>query len=127
MKPTLAIAALALLPTAPWAEGAVLTLACRATSVCQQGGQCAPANTDVIFVISPVSADADGMGDYSISYGFGEFAMKNVTGVGPMLWSEGNSDAQVLLVTSETTLLWQRFNAADVTSELTFLTCEAIQ
>ena len=128
VSPQPLILSLALLaPMTAQAEGAVLTFDCTATITCRQDGQCSHDTTAVTFVIRPVSADADGAGDYMINHGTDEFEMQNVTGFGPLVWSEGGDNAQVLLLTSATTLLWQQFDAINATSTMTFLTCEITQ
>ena len=114
---------LTLAPTLSWAEG-ILTFACNATASCTPDGQCDARDRQVDFVTKPVNIGPSGEGTYTITYDGATFAMRNIDGPGPLLWSEGRGDAQVLLLTSEKTLLWQHQDSATGASDLTFLTCE---
>jgi hypothetical protein len=114
----------ALLPTPLFAEGATQSMICGLDTLCASFGRCFEHNSSAIFVIEPVSVDADGAGDYTINRGDDTFPMRNVTGTGPMIWSEAPGDREVILLTGENTILWQRFKGETNTSEIAFLTCE---
>jgi hypothetical protein len=119
--------ALSLLPTQLCAEGAVQSWACSLNTLCGSDGYCFETNQSVIFTISPVDIRPDGSGEYMMSRGGDTYPMRNVTGLGPFLWSEGEGDREVLLLTGETTVLWQRFKAGTNNSDIGFLSCETTQ
>ncbi len=121
------LVSLAIQPMPSLAEGARMTFACHAIAVCSADGLCANSDGQVEFVTKPVNIGPSGEGTYTITYDGATFAMRNIDGTGPLLWSEGRGDAQVLLLTSQTTLLWQNQDSATGASELTFLTCEITQ
>ena len=122
------LTAAVLLPTSALAEGAVQTFDCLVEAVCDEAGSCVPPGEapvqDTIFRMEPVSTGPQGEGTYRISYGDVSAEMTNVTGLGPLLWSEGNGDRQVILFTGETSLLWQSLDEASARSTVAFLACE---
>ena len=122
---------LAIIPAPALSEGAVQTFDCVTTAVCDEDGACAPSDDalgqPVTIRLEPVAIGPFGEGDYRISYSDMSAPMKNVTGLGPLLWSEGGSDSQTILITSETTLLWQRFDFPTGRSVVSFLTCGVTQ
>lgn len=119
---------LMLAPAPAFSEGAVQTFDCVTSALCDEDGACAPLGDTLVhpvtFRVEPVSVGPEGAGEYRINYLDISASMTNVTGRGPLLWSEGNGDRQVVLFTSETNLLWQSFDSASARSVVSFLTCE---
>lgn len=120
-----------MLPVPALSEGAVQTFHCTITATCDGAGACAPpgdaAEPGITFRIEPVDVGPQGEGDYRISYSDLSAPMTNVTGLGPLLWSEGDGDRHAILFTGETSLLWQSFDPASARSVVSFLSCEVTQ
>jgi hypothetical protein len=114
---------LAVLPVAALAEGAVKQLACEVVQICDGGGNCESAAGDVHFRMEPVSLDAVGGGEYTISYESTQVAMQASSDIGPFVWSVG-TERHALLASSETEWLWHRLSlAAGPEATVRFLVC----
>ena len=123
---------LAFLLAAPaFAEGAVQVFDCDTKAICDEVGRCAPLGEALThrmeFRIEPVSVGPQGEGDYRITYNDVSVPMRNVTGLGPLLWSEGHDDVQSILLTGESSLLWHSLDGTTGRSVISFFTCKVTQ
>ena len=90
----LLIIVLTLLPTLAFAEGGERILACRTVTACDVNGHCTAQDVQTVFRVQPVKVDADGAGQWLLSYDDVSAPVTLEAGDMRLSWSEGSEDAQ---------------------------------
>ncbi|MEI4470458.1 hypothetical protein [Frigidibacter sp. MR17.24] len=131
MRFLITLAAMAL-PLPALAEGARLTLDCAIERVCDTQNTCTPSYGSLRVTIAPVSTDAAGAGDYTVTAEDGSATVtpspmpaRAPARTGPWVWLEAGEVLVTLALTSETTALRIRQPVATgVAPGIDMMTCE---
>lgn len=104
---SLAPVLLAMAPELVWAEGAVRSLDCKVSQVCDAAGVCESAAEAVNFRMAPESLREDGSGTFEISYRETRARMEAYSYAGPFIWNT-ELERNTVLASSETRFLWHQ-------------------
>ena len=106
------------------AEGGRIVMDCAIVERCAGDGACVPDGGRAAFELAPLAVGPDGAGRFGIRHDGISAEARNLTGEGPLVWTEGQGVTQMLTATGKATVRWQS-RSADGTTVVRLLDCGA--
>ena len=96
---------------------------CETSRVCDGAGACREASGATVFELDPRNVNKHGEGTYTLRYDDLRVEAYSLTAIGPVVWSAGQNDLQLLSLTGEDTALWQASDVNTGRSVIKFMRC----